>query len=249
MSKYLLTSGGWHLPTDKEVERFIDNNDSMKRTIIIISHTSVWDFFLLMLYRQADPRIGKNLYLVVKPQLIESYGSYLESVGCISATRSEENGGGFIEQTTKRFTNDLNERTNSHHDKYKEFKIIISPEGKLVASPWRSGYYYLAQNLEASIMVAGLDYADKKLYIGKIHSYDEIQSMDKDELEEQLKEEMSRIVPLHPEGSSIPITKKYSSKHLTPINWLPWILIIVLIILLIVLIIYLIYRWWCDKYY
>ena len=61
----LLQAWGWNLSSDDEAIRF--NRTKSDKIIVVISHTSYWDFFILMMYRTADARIRENLYLVVKP--------------------------------------------------------------------------------------------------------------------------------------------------------------------------------------
>lgn len=233
-SSTLLGIWGWKLPDKDELKKM--RRDDTGRTIIIISHTSYWDFFLLMLYRQSEPVIGKNLYLVVKPQAFKHWGWFLEPMGCIPATRSEDTGGGFVDKTTTKFSD-------------KNFKIVISPEGKLISSEWRSGYYYLAKNLKASIMVAGLDYKNKKLWFGKRHSYDKIMSSDYITLQNELIEEMSRITPLYPQNS-FANSDKISLIHQSPlkaVDDLPLVITIIFIIAIfigVVIIIYYLFRRW-----
>ena len=228
----LLKLWGWERPTHKELKK-LNNNDTGK-TIIIISHTSYWDFFLLMLYRQAEPIIGKNLYLVVKPQAFKEWGWFLEPMGCIPATRSEDTGGGFIERTTHKFQD-------------KNFKIVISPEGKLVASKWRSGYYHLAKNLKASILVAGLDYKKRKIVFGDYHSYSKIIKSDYETFQNNLMDEMSKITPLYPEHSYVNITSNSKDFSNSPrvsyeaVGHFPLFLTFLFIGLLAVLLIYGIY--------
>lgn len=213
----LLQSWGWQLPTDRDVRRFSSHNT--RKIIIVISHTSYWDFSLLMMYRQADPRIKKHLYLVVKPQAFDSWGWALKPMGCIPATRSEDSGSGFVEKTVEQFQG-------------KDIRLIISPEGKLDATEWRSGYYHIAKKLQASVMVAGLDYKKKCLYFGKIHPFEDVDACSKDQLEEMLMEEMSNIVPLHPERSRV--NAKYEHKNLDPVQQVPFILTIVFFLVLII---------------
>lgn len=231
-SSTLLGLWGWKLPNKDELTK-IKRNDTGK-TIIIISHTSYWDFFLLMLYRQSEPVIGKNLYLVVKPQAFKYWGWFLEPMGCIPATRSEDRGGGFVDKTTRNFRG-------------KNFRIVISPEGKLVSSEWRSGYYYLAKNLKASIMVAGLDYKNKKLWFGKRHSYDEIISTDYMTLQNELIKEMGQITPLYPQNSyanlkTNSVINKFPLRAVDDLPLFLTILFVVSIVISVVIIIYYVCR-------
>jgi Acyltransferase len=230
----LLQSWGWQLPSEREIRRFAD--PYFKKIIVVISHTSYWDFSLLMMYRQADPRIKKHLHLVVKPQAFDSWGWALRPMGCVPATRAEDSGNGFVEKTVEQFQD-------------KDIRLIISPEGKLDASEWKSGYYHIAKKLRASVMVAGLDYKKKRLYFGKIHSFEDVDACSKEQFEDVLMEEMSNIIPLHPERSHVNAkseangldphnfvmgTRSFRVNDLEPVQRIPFILTIVFFLALII---------------
>ena len=148
----------------------------------------------------------------------------LESLGCIPSTRAEDKGHGFVNKTVKRFSG-------------KDMRLIISPEGKLEASEWRSGYYHLAKELNASIMVAGLDYRKKRLILGKSYSNQEINSINKDRLEKKLKKEMSKIIPLHPHKSHVTPIAVNKNNSLNAVDTIPLTLTCVFALCLVVAII------------
>jgi 1-acyl-sn-glycerol-3-phosphate acyltransferase len=223
MANLILSWFGWNLPSDHDFVRFSGENS--KRLVIVISHTSYWDFFLLLLYRQVDPRIQENLYLVMKPQPFETWGWFLEPLGCLPATRGEDSNQGFVKKTTTKFQD-------------KDFRLIISPEGKMEASPWKSGYYHLSRETKSSIMVAGLDYERKSFYLGPVHSWEETRSLSKSELEKVLQKEMGEIVPLYPDLSHTPISRDYDLSKIEVIGTGFRISILLLILVLIVLIFY-----------
>lgn len=229
----LLQSWGWNLPTDKEIERF--TCPDADKVIVVISHTSYWDFFLLLMYRAADPRIKQNLHLVIKPQVFDVWGWFLKPLGCIPSTRAEESGNGFINNTVAKYKN-------------RNIRLILSPEGKMSATPWRSGYYHLVKGFKCSVMVSGLDYEKKRLYIGKPRPWCDIKDLSKERLEQDLQEEMGQIVPLHVEGSFSPVTRPYDRNEVYPVKMVPFTLSVVFVVLVIALIvmlvIYLIHYSW-----
>ena len=59
-----------------------------KRAILIFSHTSYWDFWLIILYRLAYPAFLKNIYTVMKPQpFTKFYGKWLTYFNFIPASK------------------------------------------------------------------------------------------------------------------------------------------------------------------
>lgn len=224
-SHFLLESLGWSFPPEDQLDRF--NQPEAQNMIVVISHTSYWDFILLLLAKMSDPRMNQNLYLVMKPQPFQYWGWFLRPIGCLPATRAEDNGQGFVDNTIRRF-------------KGTNVRLIISPEGKREASPWKSGYYHLAQGMKSSLMVAGLDYQSKSLYLGPIHPYQEIKNWSLSESNRVLQAEMGRIVPLYPGDSYVPITKSYRIDQISTIQPVIPILIVILILVIVVLIILLI---------
>jgi len=77
--------------------------------------------------------------------------------------------------------------------------FVISPEGKLEKSLWKSGFYHIAKGINAKIAVMGFDFIEYKLFISKqrfdpnILSYDYIQY--------NIQPYWKDITPLHPYSS------------------------------------------------
>nr|QBK91203.1 MAG: acyltransferase [Pithovirus LCPAC202] len=225
-ARFLLESIGWSFPPEDDLERF--TKPEAKRMIIVISHTSYWDFFLLLLTKLSDDRMKENLYIVMKPQPFDLFGWFLRPLGCIPATRKEDRGEGFVDKTIKRFDN-------------QDMRLIISPEGEMGASKWKSGYYHLLKGMKTSIMVAGADYERKTMYLGPIHSWKEIQKWSKDKLEKTLQTEMGNVVPLYPNQSHTPILRSYCPEKISAVH--PFLLILtIIVVVLIIIIIVLLFR-------
>lgn len=219
-SGILLGSLGWSFPPEEELDRF--TTPESKRMIVVISHTSYWDFVLLLLARMADQRMKENLYLVMKPQPFQLWGWFLRPLGCLPATKAEEQGEGFVNKTIRQFEG-------------QDIRLIISPEGKREASPWRSGYYHLCQGMKSSVMVGGLDYERKALYMGKIHPWSEIKDWPREKLEQTLQQEMGQIVPLHPESSYTKVTRPYDPDKICAIE--PFVLIVLAVIIVLIIVV------------
>ena len=51
------------------------------------------------------------------------------------------------------------------------YKILISPTGSTTKKSWRSGFFYIAKNLDVPIIVTGIDYKNKTVVVnGKLNN-------------------------------------------------------------------------------
>ena len=186
VSKCILASMGW-TPINQET---FDNIEEHKRLVLVFSHTSYADFYIVLLYFLAYPYQLRNVRMLVKPQPFAYAGWLLRKFGAIPATKVEEKQGG----ATKRIVDDLNSSN--------KCVFLVSPKGTIVNAPWRSGYYHIAQGIKADLMVAGLDYEKKQVVVidKSISS-----SIEHEAVEKHLKEQMGQIVPLFPDEEVVPI--------------------------------------------
>jgi hypothetical protein len=160
------------------------------RTVIIFSHTSYADFFILSLYLLANPSELVRVKILIKPQVFQYFGFLLKRLGSIPATRLEDKNGGAVDRIIKEVGDD-------------PCLFLISPKGTIVRAPWRSGYYHIAQGLQAQIRVAGLDYEKKKVIL-----FENLSSkLSQEDLEIILKNQLKHIVPLFPEDEVVEIRK------------------------------------------
>lgn len=179
---------GWESLPINHIHELKNKN---KKIVVIFSHTSYWDFWLIILYAMAYPGIMDNVYTVIKPQVFESwYGKILRDNNFIPATKLEEKNGGFVSNTVEKLkTKDI-------------FMLMLSPEGTIKKNEWKSGYYYIAKSLCAKIVVAGFDYEKKSLVvIGPVDISDK--TLHSANL--YLQQNMSRIIPLNIKNSFVPI--------------------------------------------
>lgn len=190
---------GW-TTLDKVLISKINKN---KRTIVVFSHTSYVDFFVLIIYLLAYKDGLKEIRTLVKPQPFEYAGNILKRLGCIPSTKIEDNNGGAI----NRITSELEQLDN--------FAFLISPKGTIVNKPWKKGYYYISKNLDANIMVAGFDYELKQICI-----FDDYRCKDyeEDEIRCILQQDIAKIVPLFPEDEVIKI-REHNEDLRGIINW------------------------------
>ena len=164
---------------------------SHKRCIILFPHTTYWDAIVLLFYKLAYPELGQDLYTFMHEGFFNRAPKLFAWLGFISTTRAQQKDGGMIERTVAQFKNK------------ESYKILLSPEGRLMASPWRSGYFYLAKGLQCSIRVVGADYETHELCFYPSYYLTENTTLEK--IEPILKTDMLNIVPLYPDGSFITV--------------------------------------------
>ena len=138
--------------------------------------------------------------------MFDYLGPCLRRVGCIEATKVEDQNGGAVERITNTLKNE------------KKVLLLISPKGTIIKREWRSGYFFLAQNLSADLVAIGPDYERKKMCIGTPVSY----TCGEPFVKEWLYNDLSKIVPLYPECEMMPI-RKHNKYNISIINYKPMI--------------------------
>ena len=196
----ILLSMGWKTFPSKDLEYM----RSHKKAIYVFSHSSYWDFCMLFLYGLAYPELVKDVYTLMKPQVFKYWcGDVLKWFNFIPATKNESKGESLVPKIIKKMK------------KKDRFYLLISPEGKCVKSPWKSGYFYIARDSKIPILVVGLNYEKRAIQIKKFHHLSE--DIKLDEIEKKLKQDISEIIPLHPNNSYTPI-KNHINCNIMPID-------------------------------
>lgn len=121
--------------------------------VIVFSHTSYIDFYILLIYLLAYRRELHHLRTLVKPQPFRYAGWLLRKLGAIPAAAVDDKNGGSVERIVKELRKELRSI------------LLISPKGSILKRPWRSGYYHIAHELNAKLMVAGFDYEKKQIIL------------------------------------------------------------------------------------
>lgn len=171
----------WNEITPEDLKK----QNSIKRKIAIIPHTTYFDFIFCILYMLAHPQYFNTTYVAMRGDYVNGmFGFFFRYFNSIPMTQREKSNKGKIQELTSFF-----------QDK-KEFTFLLSPEGTLKKGKWRSGYFYLAKSLECPIQVIGIDYAKKRGII-----LDAIYPSTLKETQEKLMSQMRRITPLYPKNS------------------------------------------------
>lgn len=189
---------GWKPMTDKQFQLL----NKYPRSVVVFSHTSYADFFIMILYLLAYPQQTKNIRTIIKPEPFQYIGYILRKLGGIPATRVADKNGG----STIKIIEELQQQ--------ECFILLISPKGTIVKSSWRNGYYHIASNLKCQLMVIGLDYEKKCVIVEDGLNYHE----DQDKIERILKEKLSNIVPLFPQEEVVDI-RHHNSKKVSIIKY------------------------------
>lgn len=175
---------GW--TTQQEAEKLAIKQ--YPKFVAVYCHSSRWDAFICILYSFAFPEY--SVYTLVKPQLFEKwYLRYLfRQINFIPATKLEDRNGGVVGNIVDM----LRDKDN--------FIFLISPKGTVEnTDKWRTGYYYIAKNLNVPIICMSTDYYFKRIVVGDpVSTEDDIETV-----ETKLKNQLSKFHPLYSPGSSL----------------------------------------------
>lgn len=155
ISKYILRLLGWKLdlPPKPWPDKYI---------IIVIPHTSNWDFPLGLLVRAAmDEKIG----YVGKSSLFKPpFGFLFRWLGGIPVDRSKRNK--FVDAVIDKFRES------------ESMKICIAPEGtRKRVEQLKTGFYYIAKGADVPIIFCKFDYGNKVIGASQpYHTTDDVEA-------------------------------------------------------------------------
>ena len=139
---FILNLAGW-----KAVGKF--PYELKKYVVIVGPHTSNWDFIIGVLFRKAL-RLEKARYLGKKELFDPPFGFIFRWLGGYPVDRSKNKN--MVEEVVRIF------------NEHEEFGIALSPEGtRTRVEKLRSGFYNIAKGARVPIVMAGLDYANKRV--------------------------------------------------------------------------------------
>ena len=186
--QFILTILGWEEPSKDMIERLT----SKEKVIVVISHTTYADFWIMVLHRLAYPHLFDGIRFVVKPEPFKKYSWLLGKLGCIKSTSINETGGGFVTSVSDQI-NDM-----------EVCRLFISPKGTIVKARWKTGYYYIARSTKSYVIGSGFDYEKKTFVTTKLRKLTK-NGVERtfDELSSIVKDDMRVIVPLNSGWSEI----------------------------------------------
>ena len=193
IAKNILFTIGWSQMSEETLNR-ISKHD---RAVLVFSHTSYCDFYIMLLYMMAYPHQLNCVKTLVKPQPFAYAGFILRRLGAIPSTKITDKNGGAVD----RIVNELSQSN--------RFLFMISPKGTIIHGQWRSGYYIIANKLKTNLMVTGLDYEKKSVYISESITSEEPENV----VKEFLCKQMGLIVPLFPEYEVVSIREHDSHRR------------------------------------
>jgi 1-acyl-sn-glycerol-3-phosphate acyltransferase len=134
-----------------------------KAVFIAAPHTSNWDGFWLLIYKVA---IGVEVRFLAKETLFWwPLGSLLSAMGAMPINRSDANS--IVAQLVESFATE------------EKLFLALAPEGTRKWRPyWKSGFYRIAHAANVPIVLAFIDYKERKMGIGPTLPFG--QSMEQD---------------------------------------------------------------------
>ncbi len=136
---------GWKLEGDfsKNVKKYV---------VIAAPHTSWLDFPIAILARMAS---GTMIHFIGKNSLFKGpFGFFFRALGGTPVDRSQSNN--LVDAIVEIFNSKDN------------FILALSPEGtRKKVEKWKSGFYYIAKGANVPIVMATLDFENKKIKISE----------------------------------------------------------------------------------
>jgi 1-acyl-sn-glycerol-3-phosphate acyltransferase len=173
------------------------------KIICVFSHTSYYDFFIMLLYKYKYYLVFQYMKVLIKPDYFNGILGYLLTcIGGIPSTNVNIKNGGNL----NKIVDTLNQT--------ERCVFLISPKGSILKREWRSGYYHIGQALKAPYVAVGLDYEYKNIYVGDIINNDNTEKS----VKEKLYNDLSKIAPLYPEQENMEI-RKYDKNNISVINY------------------------------
>jgi hypothetical protein len=161
-----------------------------EKCVFVFLHTSYWDMFIYMLYRIST--YGYNTCVLVQPKLSKWYYKPLTSVcRCIFAPPNENKNSNSIQYIVDE-VNKMNDMP----------QLCMSPKGTCSRREWRSGYYYIAKNMNCKIYPLSMNYSTRTVVIGEPV---DPSIVDLDQSTKILQEQLSKHSALYNHLSETPI--------------------------------------------
>ncbi len=150
MKYYLSKFGFWLLGW--KVNKYIPK-DIKKAVIVVVPHTSNWDFVLGRLLMNLLKSNGK--FLIKEESFKFPLGPILRGMGAIPVARGRS--GNMINQVANYF------------NQADSLFVVITPEGtRKPTKRWKKGFYYIAKRANVPIILAEMNFEKKQGGVGEI---------------------------------------------------------------------------------
>lgn len=172
--------------------------DALKsQKIVIFPHTSLFESFIaLIAFIQID---RTNISFLVTSYYYDNkiIGPILRKFGGIRVGNS----GGLVNDTINYLKDNKNK------------VLLLSPEGSLSYKEWKSGFYYIAKELQIPIVVGGIDFYTHTLKCNLNDTFSNYQKPYNESLDEiKTIFSKSEIYPLYPEKSNPHIKGSFNKR-------------------------------------
>lgn len=123
-----------------------------KFVLIVVPHTSWWDFLLGLLIRKVW---NEEINYIGKKSLFDSpFGWFFRWTGGAPIDRSKTNN--TVKATAQIFSG------------RKKFRLALSPEGtRKKVEQWKTGFYFIAKAAKVPIVLVAFDYGKKEIKISE----------------------------------------------------------------------------------
>jgi 1-acyl-sn-glycerol-3-phosphate acyltransferase len=159
--------------------------DVPKYIVLVVPHTSNWDFFMGVLARRFLG-LSDCKFLIKSEYFKPPFRVLMKRLGGIPVYRNQNTG--LVEQVVEQF---------SRHEK---MGIAITPEGTRSLNPnWKTGFYHIALQAGIPLVLGHIDYFRKEIGLGKVF----YPTGDKEKDLNQIKEYYRHIIPRHLSKSSL----------------------------------------------
>lgn len=183
---------------DYKIE-LIDDRELPDKMIIISSHTSIYDFFIGIMFYYAYLHKNYDTYVLMKKQfevictpILMFFDKRFKLIS-ISKKNIESSS---EYKVKKGITQQICNKLRNRRDPSDKYIIFIAPEGtRKCVDKLRSGYWYIAKELDIHIMYLGIDFATKNIVME--HPRKVMATWD-DEQSEFIKSS-KKYVPMYPE--------------------------------------------------
>ena len=167
--------------------------------VLVFFHTSYWDAFVGILYSltTAGGNTFRNTFSITQPKISKWY--YYPISKLINAIFAPDNN-----KQNNNSTNYIISQFKEKSSKNKANKmLIIAPKGTCGKRAWRSGYYYIAKELNYKIYPCNMDFTNREIYFGEPV---DTSVMSLEECNENLQQQLSKYRPLITDNAEMDIS-------------------------------------------